>query len=35
VDRAADAQAREGERKAFLDTLDGLARVRSGDASLP
>jgi hypothetical protein len=35
VDRAADAQAREGERKAFLDTLDGLARVRPGDASLP
>lgn len=34
VDRAAEAQAREGERKAFLDTLDGLAR-RPGDASLP
>lgn len=35
VDRAADAQAREGERKAFLDTLDGLAQTRPGDASLP
>ena len=35
VDRAAGAKAREGERKALLDTLDGLARRRPGDASLP
>lgn len=35
VDRAAAAEARTGERRAFLDTLDGLARARPGDASLP
>ncbi|MFC6790898.1 hypothetical protein ACFQE0_15525 [Methylobacterium komagatae] len=35
VDRAAQAQAKETERRALLDCLDGLGQRRPGDASLP
>ena len=35
VDRAAEAQAKESERRALLDCLDGLGQRRAGDASLP
>ncbi|MGC5779417.1 hypothetical protein [Methylobacterium sp. NFXW15] len=35
VDRAAEAHAKETERRAFLDCLDGLGQRRPGDASLP
>lgn len=35
VERAAGEAAREGERRALLDCLDGLARRPRDDASLP